>query len=209
MIIHDCIQGSPEWYQVKAGIPSSSDFDKILTMTGQKSTQVDGYSDKLVAEIMLGRPVVTFEKTPWMLRGSEMEAEAVRAYEFQKDVEALPVGFITNDEGTLGCSPDRLIGKGGLEIKCPSEHIHVKYLLNPEKLIKEYHVQNQGQYYVAELEFVDLMSYSPELPPVIIRVPIQCDYQDLLGSALKDFLVTLESKKNRMRELGYLKDAAI
>lgn len=205
MIIHDVIQGTPEWYQVKAGIPSSSDFDKILTMTGQKSTQADGYSDKLVAEIMLGRPVVTFEKTSWMLRGSEMEAEAVRAYEFQKDVEALPVGFITNDEGTLGCSPDRLVGKGGLEIKCPSEHIHVKYLLNPQKLVKEYHVQNQGQYHVAELEFVDLMSYTPELPPVIVTVPLQRDYQDLLGSALKDFLVTLESKKSRMRELGYLK----
>jgi hypothetical protein len=45
--------------------------------------------------------------------GSGTEEEARNWYAFQHDVEVQQVGFITTDDGRLGCSPDGLILKAG------------------------------------------------------------------------------------------------
>jgi hypothetical protein len=55
-----------------------------------------------------------------MERGLIVEAEAADWYEFDHDVTVQRVGFITDDDHTMGCSPDRLVGDEGLlEIKAP------------------------------------------------------------------------------------------
>ena len=59
----------------------------------------------------------------WWERGLIVEAEAADWYEFDQDVTVQRIGFITDEEHTMGCSPDRLVGDDGLlEIKAPLPH---------------------------------------------------------------------------------------
>jgi hypothetical protein len=114
MKIHTCDQGSPEWMQLRLGIPTSSSFDRIITpKTCKKSAQWDAYKYELIAERCIGHPQEEFMS--WdMQRGKTEEINAVRLYELHNDMDTIPVGFITNDAGTIGASPDRLVGDNGL-----------------------------------------------------------------------------------------------
>ena len=61
-----------------------------------------------------------------MERGLIIEAEAVDWYEFDRDVLTQKVGFITDHDHTVGCSPDRLVGDHGLlEITAPPPHTRI------------------------------------------------------------------------------------
>src|SRR5579871_3733967 len=102
MIVIDCEQGSDEWHKARLGLPTASEFDKIITPTGKPSTQYDAYANRLLAEIMVGHSVETFEKTPWMERGNALEADAASFYELQREVTLTPVGFVTDDARTMG-----------------------------------------------------------------------------------------------------------
>ena len=55
-------------------------------------------------------------------------------------------GFILDDSEEFGCSPDGLVvEQGGLEIKCPSDSVHVSYL-RAGKVPAKYYQQVQGCY---------------------------------------------------------------
>lgn len=205
MKIIDCQQGTPEWFSARLGLPTASEFDKILTPTGKPSTQWEAYANRLLAEMLVGKPVDSFEGNGWTERGNELEPEAAKFYEFTNEIETLTVGFVTNDEGTYGCSPDRLVGNDGLlELKCPAPHTHIQYLLD-KKIDQKYYPQVQGQLLVTGRAWVDLVSYHPEMPPVVIRVPRDETFIMALDDALKDFTHKLQAKRKRMVELGYLK----
>src|SRR5580704_12428367 len=109
MITHDCAQGTSAWLALRSGIPTASCFDRILTPKGKVSAQAEKYMHALLAERMMGRPV-TQHMTMWMARGNEKEAEAVAFYEAQRELDTQRVGFVTNDDRTIGASPDRFVG---------------------------------------------------------------------------------------------------
>jgi hypothetical protein len=203
--IHDCIQGTSAWLELRAGIPTSSEFDKILTpKTGKPSSQAEGYMYRLIAERLMQHPVIEF-MSRWMDRGSEMEGEAVAYYEFQRETSTSKVGFITNDDGTVGTSPDRLVGDEGLlEIKVPKESTHVGYLLK-HAVDQEYWPQVQGQMWVTGRSWVDILSYHPEMPPALIRVDRDEAYIRMLSAAVLKFSEVLESQYRVLLDLG-LKD---
>lgn len=204
MKIHDVEQGSPEWLACRLGIPTASEFDRIITPTGKPSTQDEAYANRLIAEIMTGKPVDEYEGNSWMVRGRELEAEAVRFYELQRDVETVKVGFVTDDARTMGCSPDRLVGDDGLlEIKCPAPHTHVQYLIE-ERVDRKYYTQVQGQMLVTDRQWADLMSYHPEMPPVITRIRRDVTYLAFLSELLVAFSAKLQAKKQKLIELGHL-----
>ena len=106
MKVHDVEQGTSAWLELRAGIPTSSEFDKILTPTGKKSKSAGPYMHKLIAERLMGHPVVEYVSLD-MDRGARLEEQAVSFYEFKYDVDTEPMGFVTNDAQTIGCSPDR------------------------------------------------------------------------------------------------------
>ena len=203
MKIHkDLEQGTPQWFAARAGLPTASCFDKILTPTGKASTQSDIYANTLLAEIMTGGAVQDWEGNQWTERGNELEDEAVMFYEMQKDIATEKVGFVTNHG--VGCSPDRFVGDDGLlEIKCPKASTQVKYLLN-DKLETKYIPQIQGQLYVTGRKWCDWLAYSPEVPSIIIRVQRDESYITALAGALKKQLEKIETKKLKLIELGYL-----
>lgn len=199
----DVAQGSLDWYRLRMGIPTASAFDKIVTpVKCELSKQADKYAYRLIAERLLNAPMESLEGQAWMERGKELEPVAASQYEFVNEVETVPVGFITTDDGALGCSPDRLVkGKPiGLEIKCPSPPVHLGYLLSGHA--PEYRPQVQGQMLVAELERVDFYSYHDRMPPCPISTPRDEAYIKLLSAALGQFNERLLSMLERARSLG-------
>jgi len=127
MIIHDCEQGTDEWHQLRAGIPTASEFKKLVTSQCKESKSIDDYSIVLAAEKYAGKIVDGFYGNKYTERGSELEAEAITDYEMKRQVIVDPVGFITNDLKTYGCSPDGLVGKdGSIEVKCKIAKEHIK-----------------------------------------------------------------------------------
>lgn len=204
MKIHDVPQGSTAWLKLRLGIPTASSFDRIVTPGGKPSTSQDGYLRELLAEVIMGRPVEMIQ-TSWMERGTDLEAEAVRYYEFERDVETVPVGFITTDDGSYGASPDRLVGeKALLEIKCPKAETHVGYLLFDD-VQKKYFPQLQGQLLVTGREYVDIVSYHPDMPTAVSRVTRDDKYIETLERELIAFTGRLQAKVDIVRERGWLK----
>jgi hypothetical protein len=202
MIVHDVEQGSKEWARLRMGIPTASNFHKIITPGGKPSKQAEAYRHHLLAEMLIGLPIDA-PTTAWMDRGVEMEDEAVCFYEFERDVAVRKIGFVTDDAVTLGASPDRLIGEDGLlEIKCPSPAVHVGYLM-AEGPDDDYRVQLQGQMLVTGRDWVDICAYHPAMPSVIVRVVRNEEFMEKLTEALSLFCAQLRADVDKLEGLGY------
>src|SRR6201993_1581121 len=127
---HDVAQYSDEYDRLRLGIPTSSNFHKIITPQGKPSKQWREYACVLIAERILQQRI-EFYNSPAMERGLIVEADAAAWYEFDHDVTVEKVGFISDDDYTVGCSPDRLVGDDGLlEIKAPLPHTQVEYWIS-------------------------------------------------------------------------------
>ena len=47
-------QRTPEWFAARLGVPSASNFERVITPGGKRSTQVEAYMNRLVADILTG-----------------------------------------------------------------------------------------------------------------------------------------------------------
>lgn len=211
MIVHDCIQGTPEWTALRSGIPTASQFDRIVTPKGNPcgAKTSEKYRHELIAERIMGHPITDFTSR-WMDRGSQTEAEAVNFYEFTRDLPSVKVGFITNDSETVGASPDRLVGdKGLLEIKVPSDGVHVSYLMQSGNAYDEYKVQTQGQMWIAEREWNDLLSYHPEMPEALYRIERDEKFISIMADLVGTFSAALEQDFALCLDRGWVKQRKI
>lgn len=202
MIVHDCQQGSPQWKALRLGIPTASEFNRILTPKGKPSKSQDPYIFDLIAERITGEPADQFS-SKWTIRGSALEAEAVKYYEFQVDCETKPIGFITNDAGTVGASPDRFVTPGRyLEIKAPKPGVHISYLVQSGAVYEDHMIQAQSQLWIAEAEQVDLVSYCPALPWVVETVRRDDEFIKALEEHVPAFLARLEELYGKLVKEG-------
>lgn len=151
-------QRSDEWYAARLGVITASACENIMTPGYRKS-----FINKMIAEIVTGESE-PFPVNEYMQWGIDNEDEARIAYEKKSGNTVEQVGFVYKDENKkVGCSPDGLIGKGGLiEIKCPMTKTHVGYML--EGAPKKYIMQMQFQMYVTNRVWCDFVSYDPRLP---------------------------------------------
>lgn len=207
MITHRCRQGTSEWLAIRAGIPTASAFDRIVTPKGAASKSAEKYMFQLLAERIMGEPTIQAKKLWWADRGKELEKEARSFYEFTRDVETEQVGFITDDAGKAGASPDSLVGDDGLvEFKSPSEAEHVMYLLKAGSAYEEYKVQVQGQLMICEdRKWVDVCSYHPLMPPALIRIERDEEFQKILRPAVYRFSAFLEDMAKDLEQRGWMK----
>lgn len=192
MKIISCVQGSPEWFAARKGIPTASNFDKILTPKTQKpSSSIDEYIYELIAESRCLTPPPSEYRSAAMQHGVQYEREARHWYELERGVDVRQVGFCVEHfgpepTGRFGCSPDGLVGEdGGLELKCPTGKVHVKYLL-AGVLPDEHKCQVHGCLAVTGRQWWDYLSYCPGLPPLLVRVTPNSFTAALMG-ALKQF----------------------
>ncbi len=172
MLIHDVDQRSDEWYALRAGIPTASEFSKLVTSKGEPSKSAAGYALTLAGEKYAGKPLDAWEGNQWAERGRELEIKAIELYEFAYDATVEPVGFVTDDEQTMGCSPDGIVNNGGVEIKCLKAENHIKAILYHRKnghAPVDYLQQTQGQMWICDWAWCDLIFYHPELPLLVIR----------------------------------------
>lgn len=195
MRIIDCDQESPEWFKARCGIPTSSCFDKIVDIKGNRSKQREGYLYQLAGERITKKSEDPFQSDA-MKRGKELEDEARQIYGIIKKVKVKKVGlFITeyaNPKYNHATSPDGVVGKEGLiEIKCPIMKTHVYYLLK-NQLPADYFQQTQGQLLVTGYKWVDFVSYYPGLKPLIIRVMPDKAFQAKLRKELELFCIELD-----------------
>ena len=209
MIIVDNIeQGTREWRKLRLGIPTASNFSKIITSTGKASTQRKAYLNKLLAEWFTGKPADSYKNTA-MERGNELEADARSLFAFIKVVKVKEVGLVYLDKRKLvAASPDGLYGYDvvkdvflrGYEAKCPDAHTHIGYLLN-QKLPSQYKAQVQGSMYVTGLDHWAFMSYHPEMKPLIINVDRDERYIKLLADELDCFVTEMLELRTRLEAL--------
>lgn len=173
MIIHDLEQRSPEWFELRAGMPTASMFSKLITSKGDPSTSMKEYAYTLAGATYAGKDLDPWEGNKWTDRGTELEDAAGSLYEFSNGIEIQKIGFITDDGKTYGCSPDGLVDDDGMvEFKCLKAENHIKAIVNYQKNGKcpvTYIQQIQGQMMISCRDWCDIVFYHPELPLLIIR----------------------------------------
>ena len=176
MLIHDVEQGTPEWHKLRRGIPTASEFSSIITPGGKPSTSAGKYRAALIDELV--RP---FEERPeeeqaavfsgnyHTDRGHELEPKARAWLRLVTGFDVREVGFVTSDDGAMGCSPDALIYEGdtpvaGAEIKSPEGKKHAFHLIE-RVLPPEYALQVHGSMIVTGLKVWHFVSHCPGYKP--------------------------------------------
>ncbi len=171
-IIRDIVQGSEEWLQLRLGVATASNFDKIITSTGKESATLPKYALELATQSLLTEPEPSY-KNEAMQRGNDLEPIARQAYAEQTFEIVEEITMFKSDCGNFGYSPDGLLGDDGLlEIKCPMATTHAKYLLD-NKMPTDYWQQVQGGLWVSGRKFCDFVSFHPnfkEKQLFIVRV---------------------------------------
>jgi len=210
MIEHSCEQRSTAWFDLRMGVPTTSEFGCLVTPTGKPSTQYKDYAYRLANELFLGGgDPDEFEGNLRTLRGAEVEEQAVQWYEFITGQKVKPVGFVTDDAKTVGCSPDGMIGEQGLlEIKCLKAVNHtaarVGFSQTGEPPMK-YKPQCQGQMMVTGRKWVDLLFYHPRLDPFFVRVEPDKEYVAML----REQLAAVQKLRDHALEIMRGKKAAL
>ena len=206
MKVHPAQQNSAGWELAKAGVPSASNFKKIIKLKSGlyvRSDQWRGYLNQLAGERAFKIFGETFQSEE-MARGLELEEEARADFSFINAVEMKEVGFCTSDDGSYGCSPDSLIGDdSGYEGKAPKFHNHVKILL-AQKIPAEYIGQVQGCLYVTQREHWWFHSFynDPKVPSFQTKIEPDTKYQAALEKFLPEFIGELEETTKKLLELA-------
>lgn len=196
MRINNHIQGTDEWLDSRLGRPTASNFSKLITPTGKRSSSADGYINDLIAQKITGE-IPEFYKSEAMARGNELEPAAKTTYEFYKEVDVVEVGLCLHDDYECGCSPDGLVGdRGGIEIKCPLPGTHISYLRDgvmPTKYIP----QVQGCLWITDREWWDFMSFHPSMEDLIVRVHRDDEYIKKLSAEVIRAVEIIETESQK------------
>jgi YqaJ-like viral recombinase domain len=208
MKIIDCKQGTSQWAFARAGVVTASEFDNIVTpsFAPRDGKTVETYLYTKLAERCMGCPLEQYGGSV-MQQGTLLEVEALPFFEFTYGVKLQKVGFITTDDGRLGCSPDALTEDGGLEAKCPQPPAAAKYLLEGV-LPPQYAAQVHGSMLVTGRSHWKFLSYSRQFPAFVLRVDRDEGIQTKLRAALDAFLARFDVAYAKIKALKDAEDAA-
>lgn len=181
------LQRTELWQLQRLGKATASRASDIL---GTKAAYTK-YLNELVDARLLGNIADNFTNAA-MDWGTNQEANAKTAYTELTGNEVLETGSIDHPTLMASASPDGLIGEvGGIEIKCPNTSTH-RETLKKQEVPKKYIPQIMFQMWIANLEWVDFVSYDPRLAEnaqlFIKRVPRDKGYIKQLAKATESFL---------------------
>ena len=189
-----------EWFKTRCGIPTASNFGKILSPTGKPSTQAVKYAYQLAGERITGIKEEGYSNAN-MQAGMDREEEGRNFFEFSQGVTLTQVGICyPNERKEYSCSPDSLIldAEEGFEQKNPIITTQVEYLL-AGKLPTIYIPQVQGSMLITGYKAWWFLSYYPSLKPLIIRVERDEKYIELLKTAIYKFNKELDDIVKKIR----------
>lgn len=201
VVIEGVLQGTPEWHQMRCGMPTASCFADILAKGrgGGESASRRKYLLTLVGERLTGEVAESYSNAH-MERGKVMEAEARDLYAFRTGADLRQVTFIRNEQVRAGASPDSLIGDDGLlEIKTRLPALQLEVLMSGG-LPSEHKAQVQGQLLVTGRRWVDYVSYWPKLPLHIVRVERDEEYINQLWAQIAVFNSEIAELVDRFKE---------
>lgn len=200
MRLHECQQYSPEWWEARRGIPTASNFDKIVTSTGKPSSQQDAYIAELICDLYDPHyPRKETYQSAAMKNGTILEPQARSEFMLATGYDVDEVGFITTDDGRVGCSPDGLVGESaGLELKSPQLQTHLQYLM-ANKLPARYKLQVHGSMWVTGRTAWHFASYYPGMTLFMVKVEWD-DFTGKIGEALTAFAHRLDEAKQQAYE---------
>ncbi len=202
--MHDCDQGTAEWFAARLGKATASKIADIVakTKSGPSASRTN-YAAQLVAERLTGTPTETFTNGA-MQWGTDTEAEARDAYRVYALCEVKEVGFVDHPTVAMaGASPDGLVDDDGLlEIKCPNTATHIATLLGKCAPAK-YANQMQWQMACTGRQWCDFASYDPRLPDTmrlfVVRVPRDEAYIAELEAEVSKFLAEVDATVTALR----------
>lgn len=161
-------QNSPEWLADRIGRATGSRAAAITAKvkSGEAATRAD-YRVQLALERLLVKPCADEFSSDDTERGHEREPFARMRYEIQTGITVQESGFVYREDMMAGCSVDGFLedaGRFGIwEAKCPKSKTHFKYLL--EKRVPPTYVnQVLHNMLVTDAEFVDFVSFDPDMP---------------------------------------------
>ena len=193
-------QRSEKWHQARRCKATGSNFNILMAKRGLGKT-AETYAQSLIADEIQD----TFEEqftSKAMQNGIDLEPTAIQRYELETLNTITGVGFLTKGD-FIGCSPDGLVANiGGIEVKCPSRDKHISNLLS-ENCPAEYYDQIQGLIYIANLEWVDFVSYNPHFKEQfqikIIRVEPDQEWVELFEQRIEEFQELINNYKQILK----------
>ena len=205
--IFDCEQGSDEWFQLHLGIPSASHFSVLMAegQDGGPPITRTQYLHRLAGELLTGDVAEETFKSKAMLRGKEMEPQAIADYVDRTGAQIRRVGFVKNFTGLrhCGCSPDALVGfDGGLETKTQRPDLMIPLLLKGPRMIPAHRAQVQGCMWVCEREWWILKVFYPRMPRFEVRIERDEKYIRELSDAVERFNFELGRLVEQLRRMG-------
>lgn len=185
----DIEQGTEEWLEVRRGILTASTIGQLITPTGKVAANDKSRALvlQLIAERITGYMYPTFTSDD-MMRGHLAE-EYARNWYSQEHATVQQVGFMRLDAewGTLGYSPDGLVGDDGLiEVKSPRHKGHLKTVLD-DAVPAEYMAQIQAGLLVSGRAWCDYISWPGGMAPYVTRVTPDPEWQDALKAVVEHF----------------------
>jgi hypothetical protein len=183
-------------------------MDKIITPTGERSTQATKYMHQLIAEKISGEPCDDFKGNKHTERGKEWEPEAADFFAMTKGVELVRASFCTTDDGLIGCSPDYFVGDDELlEIKTGLPHVLVDYYLSG-KLEQDHRPQTQAGLLVTGRKRITTMLFHPEMKPIIALAERNVPYLISMQTMIDDFNRKMNEKIALITARGFMENAA-
>ena len=209
-----CLQGSQEWLNARAGVITASCFaDAISVLSrntgsrkpGDPSAAADKYASDLAIEQISGRPYGEPPKAWTLARGHELEPHARAQYEASTGNLAQEAGVVLSDDGAFGYSTDGLVNpsasadtedglascEGLIEIKCPIDSQKILAIWQTGD-VSEYMEQMQGGMWLTGAKWCDFIMYVPDLEAVgndlyVTRVMRDEDFIEAMSGKLIQF----------------------
>jgi hypothetical protein len=176
MKIHTFQQHSDEWENIRKGKITASIFKDLIT---NKKLEVSDTKTakktiaKIVANKLCWQNSDTFENYA-MAKGIDCEPRARQLYEEKQFCQVQEVGFIEDESGYAGFSPDGLVDGGMIEIKtqCQAKHFYCK-LFGFDEWLAEYKPQILFSMAVCnDIKFCDCISYNEDFREIENKIII-------------------------------------
>jgi len=204
----ELIQGTHEWVQARCGSVGASQVSDVMSKgrDGRESTGYANLRAKIVAERLTGCVIEGYTNA-YMERGNADEGAAREVYEFVTGNTVEQVGLIRHPTiPFFHASPDGLIGDDGmLELKRKIPALHIAYLLKNE-VPAEYRKQMTAQLACSGREYVEFVSYCPELPEDLQLFKIKFRRDEAMIAEMEksviDFLESVEALISQLNELN-------
>lgn len=190
-IIDDVDQGSDEWYSLRMGCPTASNFADVMAK-GEGKVR-DLYMRKLAGELASGVRREEYRNGA-MDRGNQLEDSLRATFSIETGLSLRQVAFVRRRRpyGVIGASPDSLIAPNcGLEIKSAAPHVLID-ILRAGRVPPEHMPQIQGNMLVTGATSWWLAIGYPGMPMFKRLIPRDSAYCARLEVALETFQQELD-----------------